>query len=407
MVSQFILAATTLIVEPLRIRPKRYGFQDIIFHMGLLYGTPIWVDQPDGLLRLADTLGHQSRIGVDTESNSLFAYYEQVCLVQFSTEDEDYLVDPFALPDLSALAPIFADPCIEKIFHAAEYDVICLKRDFGFEFNNLFDTMLAARILGRPGLGLGTMLEAEFGVQADKRLQRANWAKRPISQDMMAYARMDTHYLISLRDILMPKLVESGRLALAEEDFLRETRVPAGSRENGAGNCWRISGAQDLTPRQAAVLMELCSYRDERARAMDQPPFRVFSNETLIELARLMPRKRGELSQVFGLSPKLIDRYGTSLLQAVERGIVGPPAYRPPSNRPSDEVIWRLEGLRNWRKMTAREIGVESDVVLPRDVLEVIAERNPSSLDALAEIMADFPWRLNRFGSQILYVLAQ
>jgi ribonuclease D len=222
---------------------------------------------------------------------------------------------------------------------------------------------------------------------------------------MMAYARMDTHHLIELRNILKPQLENSSRWTLAEEDFRRMTRVPAGTHENGSGSCWRISGAQDLTPRQAAVLLELCAFRDDRARAMDQPPFRVLPNQTLLELAQLMPRKRGELNQVFGLSQKLVDRFGTGLLEAVERGVVGPPAYRPPSHRLGDDVIWRLEGLRNWRKLTGREMGVESDVILPRDAMEAIAERNPRSVEDLAAILMDMPWRLEHFGRQILSVL--
>jgi ribonuclease D len=375
--------------------------------MSLPLNEPIWIDRPAALLRLADTLSQLPIIAVDTESNSLFAYQEQVCLIQFSTENSDYLVDPLALPDLSPLGPVFADPAIEKVFHAAEYDLICLKRDYGFEFNNLFDTMLAARILGRSGLGLGTLLEMEFNLQVDKRLQRANWARRPLSPAMMTYARMDTHYLIPLRNILKPSLIETERMPLAEEDFRRVTRVAAGSHDNNAGSCWRIAGAQDLTPRQAAVLMELCAFREDRARMINQPPFRVFSNQTLMELAQMMPRKRSELSQIFGLSPKLIDRYGNGLLAAVERGIVGPPAYRPVSQRPSDAILWRMEVLRNWRKMTAREMGVESDVIMPRDVLEQIAERDPNTLGELAVLMQDIPWRLDRFGPKILDLLHQ
>lgn len=363
-----------------------------------------WVTRPAALDQLVDLLQRQPVIAVDTESNSLFAYQEQVCLIQFSTETSDYLLDPLAIDDLMPLGPIYADPSIEKVFHAAEYDLICLKRDFGFEFNNLFDTMLASRILGRPALGLGAILAEDFGVQADKRFQRANWAKRPLSPAMLQYARMDTHYLIALRDLLKPLLVKAGRMGLAEEDFRRMTRVAAGTHENGA-SWWRISGAQDLSPRQAAVLMSLVVFREERARVMNQPPFRVLSNQTLIELAQRMPRKRSELSQVFGLSPKLIDRFGAGLLAAVEKGIVGPPAYRPMGQRPSDLIVWRLETLRNWRKLTAREMGVESDVVLPRDTLEVIAERGPHNQDELADIMGELPWRLDHFGSRILNTL--
>lgn len=373
--------------------------------MDLSLDAPVWIDRPAALQRLAESLLKQSQIAVDTESNSLFAYQEQVCLIQFSTELGDYLVDPLVLDDLSPLAPVFADPAIEKVFHAAEYDLICLKRDFGFEFNNLFDTMLAARILGKTTLGLGAMLEEAFGIQVDKRLQRANWAKRPLSSAMLHYARMDTHFLIQLRNILKPQLEQKGRWDLAEEDFRRMTRVSAGAHDNGAVNCWRISGSQDLTPRQAAVLMELCIFRDERARAADLPPFRVLPNQTLLELAQAMPRKRADLNNIFGLSQKLIDRFSAGILEAVERGIVGPPAYRPPTPRLSEDVLNRMESLRAWRKFTAREMGVESDVVLPKEMVEAIAVANPRTLEALREIMADLPWRFNRFGTKILEVL--
>lgn len=367
----------------------------------------VWVSRFSELRKLADQLMQHPMISVDTESNSLFAYHEQVCLIQFSTPETDYLIDPLAISDLSPLGPVFENREIEKIFHAAEYDLICMKRDFGFVFNNLFDTMLAARILGRNGLGLGTLLEEEFGLQVDKRYQRANWAKRPLTPEMMNYARMDTHYLIPLHDILLDELIKTGRLELAQEDFLRLTQVPAGSHENGANNCWRITGSQDLTPRQAAVLMELCAYRDEQARASNLPPFRVLPNQTLLEIAQIMPRRRSELNQVFGLSPKLIQRHGNGLLAAVERGILGPPAYRPISKRPDESFLWRLDMLRNWRKLTGRDMGVESDVVLPRDVMEVIAERDPRTLDELSEVMSHLPWRLKHFGNQILRTINQ
>jgi len=373
--------------------------------MDLPQKDPIWIGGPAALQRMVDELLSQTVIGVDTESNSLYAYHERVCLIQFSVNGNDYLVDPLAIKDLSALGQVFASPQIEKVFHAAEYDLICLKRDFGFTFAHLFDTMLAARILGRTGLGLGTLLKQEFGIEVDKRLQRANWARRPLSAEMMAYARMDTHYLIALEKILGQELVRAGRWELAQEDFARLCAVAAGVHENNGGNCWRVAGVQDLTPRQAAVFVELCAFREERARAMDQPPFRVLTNQTLLDLAQRMPRKRNELSQVMGLSAKLIDRYGTGLLEAVERGMVGPPAYRPPAARPSDAVLARLENLRTWRKLMAREMGVESDIILPRDLMEQIAERNPRSMEELEEIIGDLPWRLSHFGRQILQAL--
>src|SRR3989304_2551096 len=172
---------------------------------------PILITHPRQLEALAKTLASEAILAVDTESNSLHAYREQVCLVQFTTSQADYLVDPLVLLDLSPLAGLFSNPNIEKIFHAAEYDLVCLKRDFGFSFANLFDTMLAARILGRPGVGLGSLLESEFGVPLDKRFQRANWGQRPLPPSLLAYARLDTHYLIDLRHRLKAALEKKRR----------------------------------------------------------------------------------------------------------------------------------------------------------------------------------------------------
>ncbi|MEM5773869.1 MAG: ribonuclease D, partial [Anaerolineaceae bacterium] len=154
------------------------------------------MDQPSALRKMVHDLARCRFVAVDTESNSLYAYQEQVCLIQFSTGDQDYLVDPLAIRDLSSLEPLFSSPHIEKIFHAAEYDIICLKRDFGFSFANIFDTMLAGRILKFDQIGLAAMLETEYGIVLDKRFQRANWAERPLSEEQKAYARLDTHYLI-------------------------------------------------------------------------------------------------------------------------------------------------------------------------------------------------------------------
>ncbi len=372
-----------------------------------IHGDPIWVDTPDQLQRMAADLHSQRKIAIDTESNSLFAYQEQICLIQFSTPQHDYLLDPFQLDDLSSLADIFESPHIEKVFHAAEYDIICLKRDYCFQFANLFDTMQSARILGLDAVGLGSLLETEFEVITDKHFQRANWAKRPLTHAMLQYARMDTHYLIPLRDILHARLIEKDRLELAEEDFTRLTHILAGQEVNdeAALQWWRISSSQELTPRQAGVLLQLCRFRNNQARSSNQPAFRILSNQMLLEIAREMPRKRSELNDIKGLPLKLIQRYGDGLLHAVEKGITGAPAYRPFVPKPEDHLLKRMEVLRTWRKATAKLECVESDIILPKDVLETIAAQNPHSLEELGRAMQDVPWRFEHFGSQILNVL--
>ncbi len=339
--------------------------------------TPTLIQRPKDLNQLVAQLSQEPIIAVDTESNSLYAYQERVCLIQFSTTDTDFLVDPLALEDLSPMAPIFASPTVEKVFHAAEYDVITMRRDFGFKFDNLFDTMLAARILGWKKTGLGSILEEQFGVHLNKRYQRANWGRRPLPGDMLSYAQLDTHYLIPLRDRLRADLKAAGRWDLAVEDFERLRYVNGRELDDATDACWRVSGANDLDPQQVAVLQELCLYRDKIAKSMDRPLFKVINDHTLLGIAVAVPTNLKTLRQLPGMSSRQVRRHGEALLRAVERGLKSEPLYPSRSPRPDDDYLDRVDALRYWRKITARRMGVKSDVVLPRDLLNTIASKNP------------------------------
>lgn len=350
---------------------------------------------------MARDLLNQHQVAVDTESNSLYVYQEQVCLVQFSTPQTDYLLDSLALRNLQCLEPLFASPGIEKIFHAAEYDLICLRRDFGFQFANLFDTMVAARILGREGVGLGAMLEQEFGISLDKRYQRANWGERPLKPAMLAYARLDSHYLVSLRERMQAALEASGRWELAQEDFRRLCTAPA-PQENHNPLWWRAAGGKELTPQQAAVLESLCQYREDYARRVNLPPFKVIGNDALLALALVSPANLHGLEEAQALSMRQREKHATGVLHAIQRGLSAKPLRRPPAKRLDDHYLLRLDALRNWRKDKGKEWGVESDVILPKDIMETIAQVAPTSPEALAEVMKDLPWRLNHFGTEIL-----
>lgn len=370
-------------------------------------GNPFWVATSANLQRMIADLSRYKVLAVDTESNSLFAYREEVCLIQFSTGEVDYLVDPLALVDLSALSPIFSNPATEKIFHAAEYDLISMKRDFGFEFSNIFDTMLAGRILGRAKLGLAAMLNAAFGVETDKRYQRANWGKRPLPPDQLAYARLDTHYLIPLRHRLWEALEETGRLLLAQEDFIRLCSASPPEQDNSLARFWRVVGKNEVTLQQVAVLYALYEYREKQAQARSLPVFKVLGNKTLLEMALTQPRGKEALSRVFGMTPRQVRIHGVGVLQAVERGLDAEPPQRPSKPQQGGRFLLRLDTLRDWRKKTARADGVESDVIMPRDILEVIAKKNPRNPKELKKIMCDLPWRFEHFCQDILHVLSR
>ena len=363
--------------------------------------SPTWVATKEALQNMISALEKEPSVAVDTESNSLYAYQEQVCLIQFSTPNEDFLLDPLALPDLSSLAPLFSNPDIQKIFHAAEYDIICLERDFGFKFNNLFDTMIAARILGYQAIGLGKLLDAKFQVKVDKKFQKANWGKRPLSNEMLNYARLDTHYLINLRNILEEALKKENRWALAQEDFEMATIVNGKNSRTQVALWEKVGGRAKLDPRPATVLNAVCLAREELADKMDRPTFKVVSDKLLIRLAESTPRNSEELA-ASGMTPHQIRRFGKIFLRAIRQGqqdeLVKPTRHP----RPSDAYLLRLDKLRNWRKERAKNLGIESDIVLPRTLMEEIAKENPRNENELADVMEKSPWRLQEYGSEIL-----
>jgi ribonuclease D len=365
---------------------------------------PVWVNTNPLLLQMIDDLAAQNRVAVDTESNSLHAFREQVCLMQFSSTDVDYLVDPLALKDLSALAPIFANPSIEKIFHAAEYDLVCLRRDFKFSFANLFDTMQAARVLGYPAVGLDRLLGDKFKIQMDKRHQKANWAARPLSKEQIHYARLDTHYLFELRDILEKELREKDRYEFAKEDFTRACLLDE-PRQKVNGESWeRFSGRKDLSLRELTILAHLCKWRDKEAEKLNRPPYKVIMDDVFVLLSKNPPERKVDLSAV-GLSEKQINLWGDAVLAAVRRGMEAPLVERRQAETKNDAFLRRMEKLKIWRKKVGLEMGVESDIILPKPYLSLLAENPPKSEDDLAILMKDSPTRAVKYGAQILKTL--
>ncbi len=373
--------------------------------MNLSLPAPIWVDTMPGLRQLAADLTSQPRIAVDTEANSLYVYREQVCLLQFSTPETDYLVDPLALNDLTLLADIFSSAQIEKVFHASEYDLIGLQRDFAFTFSNIFDTMLAARTLGIKQIGLGNLLAEKFAVEVDKRFQKADWGARPLPPDLIDYARLDTHYLLALRDTLENELHAANRWELASEDFRRACIVNNGNGARLHKERWeRIDGRQDLTPREQTILNELCIAREKLAERLNRPLFKVLDDRALLNLAKNLPHSLDDLVTA-GLSPRQIDRFGRSLLEAIVRGENAPLVQPSEIIRLPDSVLNRLHKLKAWRKEKAEELAVESDIILPRVYMQPLAEKNPRSIEALQQVMFDSPWRVANFGTEILRAL--
>jgi ribonuclease D len=374
--------------------------------------SPLVVDTADTLEQLLGELAGVHRLAVDTESNSLYAYRERVCLIQLSTDTHDYLVDPNGVKEAARfgrLGDFFADPAVEKVLHAAEYDVMSLQRDFDFTFANLFDTMIAARILGWERFGLGSILEERYGVHVNKRYQRANWGKRPLPDHLLRYAQLDTHYLLPLRDELHALLEAGGHLEEAVELF-DEVLLARWSRPDfDPEGFWSINGARRLDKIGIAVLQELYLYRELQARRRDLPVFKILGDHILIALAKSQPASQNALRQIEGLSPVQIRRYGGGIVRAIRNGKEAPPP--PPSRRsrrfPREAAIRRSEALHTWRKERAAQRGVPSDIVMPKDALRMLARKAPHTLGELSALNVLGPWRLKTYGAEVLRVIAE
>lgn len=371
--------------------------------------SPTMISTAGALARLMDRIAGERLLACDLEGDSLHHYQERVCLVQISTPTESFLIDPLSISDLSPLAPVMADPSVRKVFHGADYDIRSLHRDFGIEVVNLFDTMIACQILGEKEVGLAAVLRKRFGVELDKRYQKADWSKRPLSEGMIEYASRDTSLLIELYGQLHRELIEKGRMSWFEEECELLSRVRQAPR--AAGPLFlKFKGAARMDPRSLAVLEELLQFRDEKARSRDVPPFKVVGNELLRIIAEKRPRKSGELKELPGMASTIAERYGRQLLQAVERGMSLPadklPAFphvpRVPRNPRQEQY---LKELKQWREEKARELRVDGGLLANNSLLESLAEMVPKSTADLVRVPTMKGWQREVLGNELVEVL--
>ena len=365
-----------------------------------------WVETLLQLEGAARVLGQAEIIGVDLEADSMHHYFEKVCLLQMATDSASYIIDPLTLRNLSALWPVFSNPCIRKVFHGADFDVRSLYRDFQFEVENLFDTQLACKFLGLRETGLEALLRNRFQVELNKKYQRADWSQRPLSPEMLEYAAKDGRYLIPLARMLEKELEEKSRLSWVEEECLILSKVRFTPPSHDPLYL-RVKGAFRLDPVSLAILEVLLEFREGLARKSDFPPFKVLRNEQLLELAIQKPLHLEELEAVKVLSRKQIERHGTHLLQGIHRAMAIPPADLPVYPRvgrtdlPS-AVRKRVKALKTWRELRANSLGMEPGILLNNALIHDLALKNPHSIEELAEISGLKNWRQRHFGREIL-----
>ncbi len=360
--------------------------------------------------RMLDCLAAAPRLAIDIEADSLYHYFEKVCLIQISSDTETYILDPLVITEITELAPLLANPSVEKVFHAASYDVYCLRRDYGFAFANIFDTHVAAQLLGYEFLGLGALMEQLLGIYHSKRRQRDDWSQRPLASEQLEYAAMDTHHLLRLRDALESELREKGRMDWALEEFETAAAIERPEKEFDTEGFRRIKGSRELGLQDQVVLRALYLLRDKIARKLDVPPFKVLNNSVLIELVRRPPASPREMFNRSGISYRVARRFSSDILKTIAEARRQDPSFleipaRVSWKPPSRAAKLRLEALKHWRQEKAHQLNLHVGVVFPANVLENLAEAPPADTQELADLPGMRRWRAREFGQELLELL--
>jgi ribonuclease D len=370
-----------------------------------------WIDRQNSLQEALEEVGRQPSIAIDTEADSLHSYFDKVCLIQVTAAGDDLLIDPLAGLDLKPLAAILADRGVRKVLHGADYDLRILDRDFGINIANFVDTMVAAQLLGFPQVGLAALLKKYFDLDVDKSHQRANWAMRPLTPQMVHYATMDTHYLVELAAKLEEELRARGRWEWAEEEFARLEQIRFREPEIDPEAFRRVKGSSKLSRRGLGILSALFSWRDAQARSADRPPFKVLGNDAMLEISTRMPATLEDLAAIKGMPPSLLRRRGSDLVRIV-RGVLEIPEEQLPEKTAAkpwirdNELERRIERLKTVRDRVAAELGIDGAVLAPRHVLASIATLRPQKIEELSEVAALREWQKRLLAPGILEVTA-
>ncbi len=371
--------------------------------------TPLSVEtitSGDRLAAAVQAMRLEPAIALDTESNSFFRYPEQLCLVQIATSRAVAIIDPIALGEVTPLKEMLANSAVQKVLHGADYDVRSLDRAWGSRMVNLYDTNIAARFAGMTQLGLASLAEVLLGVKLnkEKRLQRADWGRRPLSSEALEYAASDVRHLLAIRDLLEERLRLLGRTAWVVEECARLEGVRYEPPDPETAFL-TTKGSRDLSPRGLAVLRALHAFREREALRRGRPPFHVLGDSTLVHLAA---KPEAELAETPGLSTAVLQRLGHSLREAISEGMGAPPFHRPPPSRPREdrltqEQMSRLQKLKAWRSALGERLSMDPSLLWPMAGLQQLA-REPGAELAAPEVRT---WQRQEFEGSLRAVLAE
>ena len=371
--------------------------------------TPVYLDTSQTVDAFLTSIANARILALDTEGASFHRFVDRIYLLQLSTREQTAIIDPIPIGTPSLLGNLLEDRDVEVVFHDADYDLRLLQQDYRWHVRNIFDTRVAAQLLGIRAFGLAALLERYFGVKLDKKHQRADWSMRPLPQGMLDYAAQDTIHLLELRDRLKHDLEHAGRWDWAREEFALLEGTKWGD-DDSANAFLRIKGARDLTRRELAVLRELVPWRDAIARQLDRATFRVVGNEQLLDVARQQPATREVLAAIKGMPRALLEVRGNEVLDAIKRGLAVPDAELPRFPKAArwdrdPEFDVRVSALKTVRDETATRLDLDPGVLCARDRLEAVARKNPKTHDELETIAELRQWQRVVLGENFLKAL--
>jgi len=350
-------------------------------------------------------------VALDLEAAGFHRYSDRVCLLQVSTGDQNFVVDTLAVEPSDVLRGPLESPDVQVLLHGGDYDLRLLDRDLDLHPVKLFDTQTAAALLGEPSLGLAALLEKYLDVQVSKKYQRADWAQRPLPDEMLDYAASDTRHLHALADLLAEQLDTVGRRSWAEEESAL-MEVLRWNTDGDVDPVTRIKGVRNFELREVALIREAWLWRDEVARARDRAPFRVAGDAVLLEVVRERPRDVTALARVRGFSPQLAERSGRELLDRLEETdrlddseLVGYPRGPAGPRRPPPEIEEIANRLKIVRNEAAEALGIARGVLMSNTVILEIARIHPSSGEELAGVTGVRRWQAEALADRFLAVL--
>lgn len=363
-----------------------------------------------GLETCLARLASEPVIALDTEASSFHRYKESVCLIQISTRQHTFLIDPLSIKELAPLGALLAEKGKEVVIHDADYDLRILARHHGIRVENVFDTLVAAELLNEPEIGLAALLLKYQDIKVDKKFQKADWSKRPLPKDMLDYAAGDTSHLIVLRDILEAKLKATDRWSWAQEEFALLTDAPFNAPVNEEPLFLRLKGAKMLKPAQLAILREVHTWREGVAEQQDRAAFMILGNDILLSLATDPPASVKDIAMRKGVNERMLEKHGRRILAAIKKGQELPKEQWPRLERPKrwdrdNDYEDRLKRLKQTRDTLMKEFDLRPGIVAANQLLMDIARTLPGDLEALTAMPGMRRYQVEHFGAALLKAL--